>query len=94
MMRVHNFASFADDQSANLLDTTVTYRESDWLPSLNIIYNITRRSNVRAAYSKTLARPDFRERASFVYYDLRLRKTVIGSKRPGIQQGKQYGPSF
>jgi outer membrane receptor protein involved in Fe transport len=34
---------------------------ADWLPSLNLVYNVTDAMNVRAAYGKTLARPNFRE---------------------------------
>lgn len=36
-------------------------RERDWLPSLNLIYNLTDAMNVRTAYGRTLARPTFRE---------------------------------
>lgn len=61
------------------VDSTVRYKETEWLPSVNIIYNISPKINVRAAYSKTLARPDFRERSSYIYYDFRQRQAVKGA---------------
>lgn len=39
--------------------------EVDILPALNVIYNITENSNLRAAVSQTLARPNIREIAPF-----------------------------
>lgn len=47
----------------------ITYDNLDFLPSINLVYNLTQKSNLRFAYSKTLARPDFRERSPFIYYD-------------------------
>ncbi len=39
------------------------------LPSVNAAYNFTEKSLVRAAYGKTLNRPEFREWAPVYYYD-------------------------
>ncbi|PWV50559.1 outer membrane receptor protein involved in Fe transport [Chitinophaga sp. S165] len=61
------------------VDTLVKYRKTDWLPSFNLIYNLTEAMNVRLAYSKTLARADFRERAPFIYYDFRDRNSYRGA---------------
>jgi len=41
----------------------------DWLPSLNLIYQLGDNMNLRAAYGKTLARPTFRELAPFASFD-------------------------
>lgn len=46
-----------------------TYRHFDILPSLNLTWMATDRTNLRFAYSKTVNRPEFRELASFRYYD-------------------------
>lgn len=43
--------------SVKLVDSTKVYPENDWLPSVNVIYSINNRMNVRGAFSKTLARP-------------------------------------
>ncbi|MDZ7765539.1 MAG: TonB-dependent receptor [Melioribacteraceae bacterium] len=39
--------------------------EDDLLPSVNLVYRLNDEMNIRAAYTKTLARPTFREIAPF-----------------------------
>ncbi|WP_374948668.1 TonB-dependent receptor domain-containing protein [Mucilaginibacter sp.] len=45
---------------------------TDVLPSANLTYNLTDKINLRASYSRTLARPEFRELATSSYYDYEL----------------------
>ncbi len=47
------------------IDTLVT----DFLPSLNAVYELTDKINIRASYSQTVSRPEFRELASFQFFD-------------------------
>jgi TonB-dependent receptor len=47
----------------------VSQNFTDILPSVNYTYSINEKSNFRAAYFRTLARPEFRELAPFAYYD-------------------------
>ena len=42
--------------------------EKDWLPSMNAVYQVVDDMNVRGAYSRTLARPSFRELAPFASF--------------------------
>ena len=42
---------------------------NDWLPSVNLIYQVVNNMNVRASYGKTLARPTMREKAPYVNYE-------------------------
>ncbi len=49
------------------------------LPSLNAGYNVTDRSLIRAAYSRTVNRPEFRELAPFLYYQFEYEAALIGS---------------
>lgn len=49
------------------------------LPSLNAGYNLTERSLVRAAYSRTVNRPEFRELAPFLYYQFEYEAAIVGS---------------
>ena len=44
---------------------------TDFLPSANLIYNITDKMNVRGSFTKTLARPTFRELAPYVTFQFR-----------------------
>lgn len=52
------------------------------LPSVNLSYNFTDKSLVRAAYGKTLNRPEFREFAPVVYYDFEDLALIKGSLQP------------
>jgi TonB-dependent receptor len=49
------------------------------LPSINAGYNVTDRSLVRAAYSRTVNRPEFRELAPFLYYQFEYEAAIVGS---------------
>lgn len=53
------------DYSVKTQDTTVV----DFLPSINAVWSINDRTNLRAAYYKTVNRPEFRELAPFNFYD-------------------------
>jgi outer membrane receptor for ferrienterochelin and colicin len=49
------------------------------LPSLNLAYNIGDRSLLRAAYSRTVNRPEFRELAPFLYYQFEYEVAIYGN---------------
>lgn len=57
----------------------VSQNFTDILPSVNYTYNITDKSNFRASYFRTLARPEFRELAPFAYYDYERGANVQGN---------------
>jgi len=62
----------------------------DILPSVNYIYSLTEKINLRASYFRTLARPEFRELAPFAYYDYERGANVQGNtdlKRSLIDNG-------
>ncbi|OQP56595.1 TonB-dependent receptor domain-containing protein [Niastella populi] len=66
------------------------YYEKDWLPSVNVIYSVNDKFNIRAAFSKTLARPDFVERSPYVYYDFVEQLQVTGQQALQITRIKNY----
>ncbi len=49
------------------------------VPSFNAIYAVAPEMNLRAAYSYTLARPQFRELAAFLYYDFSRNRAISGN---------------
>jgi TonB-dependent receptor len=49
------------------------------LPSVNLVYNFSKTTLLRLAYSKTLNRPEFRELAPFSYYDFNLDQSIQGN---------------
>jgi TonB-dependent receptor len=48
------------------------------LPFLNVAYNLSDRSLIRAAYSRTVNRPEFRELAPFLYYQFEYEAGLFG----------------
>ncbi|SHN41996.1 Outer membrane receptor proteins, mostly Fe transport [Chitinophaga sp. CF418] len=59
--------------------TDTTY--SSFLPSANFVYALTDKSNLRLSYSNTVARPEFREIASFSFFDFQNTAAVFGNPR-------------
>ncbi|MBU3714494.1 MAG: hypothetical protein FGM46_06045 [Ferruginibacter sp.] len=53
-------------------------RKIDWLPSLNVVYSLNTKQNIRVCYSRTLNRPEFRELAPFLFRDYTIRYSVFG----------------
>ena len=57
------------------IDTTVV----DFLPSLNLIYDITNKFRVRGGISQTVSRPEFRELAPFNFYNFVQDNIISGN---------------
>jgi len=51
----------------------------DLLPSINITYSLTERTNLRLSVYKTVARPELRELAPFGYYDIETNSSITGN---------------
>jgi len=58
--RDQQFAS-GDTANGKNLDNTKVLDSFDLFPSANLIYELTKKQNLRFAYSKTIARPSFKE---------------------------------
>jgi outer membrane receptor protein involved in Fe transport len=56
----------------------------DVLPSVNLIWSLSDRMNVRAAYSRTLDRPEFRELAPFQFTEATSLRQIIGNPELGV----------
>jgi hypothetical protein len=67
--------AFRDDNSELKINTA----KLDILPSLNMVFEATPRSNVRFSYSQTLNRPEYRELAPFAFYDFTTNFVVSGN---------------
>ena len=52
---------------------------NDILPSINMLYTLRQNINLRFAYTRTLARPTFREISSFQSYDFNGGSTYVGN---------------
>lgn len=60
-------------------DSTSTYTEANWLPVASAIVNFTPEIALRLSYSKTITRPDFRERSAYSYYDVNEKANIFGN---------------
>ena len=69
---------FLDRKTALPKDSTVAVDKTDFLPAITLVYNFTPNINLRAAYGKTLARPDFRELTRYSYYNVADRMDMGG----------------
>lgn len=58
----------------------------DYLPGFNATYKVNNLTNLRLSASQTVVRPEFRELATFQYYDFELNASVQGL--PSIQRTK------
>ncbi len=56
------------------------------LPSINAVWSINDKMNLRAAYYETVSRPEFRELAKFNFYDFILDYSIAGN--PNLNQAK------
>ena len=52
---------------------------NDLLPSANFSYSLNSKSNLRASYFRSVARPELREVAPLSYYDYELNATIQGN---------------
>jgi TonB-dependent receptor len=58
----------------------------DILPSINCIYGLTDKINIRLAYFKTVARPEFRELAAYTFLDFATNFRMTGN--PNLKRSK------
>jgi TonB dependent receptor/Carboxypeptidase regulatory-like domain/TonB-dependent Receptor Plug Domain len=77
-----------------IVDSTKKYREIDLMPSVNLIYSLTDKINIRGSFSKTIARPDFIERSPYIYYDFPEQLQVTGQQELSITRVKNYDLRF
>jgi outer membrane receptor protein involved in Fe transport len=59
---------------------------TDVLPGLNLVYQLTPDQNLRAAFSQTVNRPEFRELAPFEFTDIVGGRAVVGN--PDLRRAK------
>jgi outer membrane receptor protein involved in Fe transport len=59
------FVRTIDNQVPNAVPALASLQNRDPVPSVNVVYGLSGRQNLRASYSRTLSRPDFRELSPF-----------------------------
>jgi len=91
-VRAENYAqhySGRNQQGTKVLNNEEVINDLDIFPTLNLIYGITDKQNIRASYSKTIARPSFKELSYAQIFDPISGITFIGglSEDRGEEQG-------
>jgi hypothetical protein len=80
-LRVENYVqryTGQDQLGNNVLDNDVVLDDLSLFPALNLIYSITKDQNLRFSYSRTIARPSFKELSYAEIYDPITGRTFIG----------------
>lgn len=54
---------------------------NDFLPSMNVVYSVNSKSNLRLSASKTVSRPELRELAPFSFYDFSTSSSLEGNDK-------------
>lgn len=79
-VRLENFNqklnSFDNGGAPVSVNTTVL----DVLPSVNLIYELTEKQNLRAGYAKTVSRPEFREFAPLAFFEVNYNGIITGNQ--------------
>lgn len=74
------------NQSGLALDNEKVLDDVDFFPSINLIYSITEKQNIRASYSRTVARPSFKEASYAQIFDPLTGRTFIGGFSTDVDQ--------
>lgn len=80
--RLENTELYVESRDTSLAPSDLNLQ--DWLYSSNLIYNLSGKSNLRLAASRTLARPNMRELAPFEQFDTKNGFFNIGN--PNLQR--------
>lgn len=70
---------FSYTEAGSNIDRTIDTTVIDVLPSLNFIYSINKKMNLRLSYYKTVSRPEFRELAPFAFYNFAQDNILSGN---------------
>ncbi len=73
---IDSFDPFAADQSERV---TSSLERTDALPSANVTFKTSDRSNLRFAVSRTVSRPQLRELAPFIFSDFFGAREILGN---------------
>lgn len=87
-VRMEDFTQKLNAEFNQFTPVRINTRKVDWLPSMNLVYSLNTKQNLRLCYSTTLNRPEFRELAPFLFRDYTIRYSVFGDtslRRASIQ---------
>ena len=77
--RAEYFIQSLDALKGNKVPLNILTKKLDILPSLNAVYSIHKKQNLKLAVSQTVNRPEYRELAPFLFYDFNTQFAVSGN---------------
>lgn len=78
-VRMESYSQKLNSKSDAGLPIVIDDSKTDFLPSVNFIYGLNKKQNIRLSYSKTLNRPEFRELAPFLFFDTSTKYNTQGT---------------
>lgn len=66
-------------EASEALDDAKTLDELNVLPSLNLVYAVTKDLNLRGSFTQTIARPSFKEKSNAQIFDPITNRTFVGN---------------
>ena len=94
-VNVFNPVFFSNFRDFDLNITGVTARSTfNFLPSINTVYSLTKKINLRAAFSQTVIRPELKDLAEFYRYDYQSFIVSIGNPQLRSTSIKNYDVKF
>jgi TonB-dependent receptor len=88
--RIENYIQTLDSRKTVTENLTLNNHQTDFLPSVNLIFSINKKQNLRLSYSRTLNRPEFRELAPFAFYDFTNQFLTQGNDSLKIAKVKNF----
>ena len=85
-LRVESYNQILNALKDRYTSLNLNNEQTDFLPSINYIYGINRKQNLRISFSKTLNRPEFRELAPFAFYDFTTKFVTTGNENLKISK--------
>jgi TonB-dependent receptor len=77
-LRVEDFRQTVHTNRTKVDTLIFSKHNLNFLPSVNLIFSLNEKQNIRVSYSRTLNRPEFRELAPFNFFDPETRFTTSG----------------
>jgi TonB-dependent receptor len=78
-LRIEDFRQKLFAKKMTGADVNVNLHNLDFLPSVNMIYALTEKQNLRLSGSQTVNRPEYRELAPFAFYDFNTQFVLSGN---------------
>ncbi len=80
-VRIENYKNVINTFNTSDEPISVDTSYTDVLPSANLIWSVLDKANIRLSYSRTVARPQYRELANQLFYDFLTNTTFFEIKK-------------